>query len=722
LTRDDDSGRGRRGTPASSDAGALPGASRREFLVNGAAIAAGCALSRGAAAAAAIGAPTTAAAAEAAAAYLTPLDIRVAGGRIALTSTVAPAISSALPSLWWRAVGESAWRMSSGTALQGRTAGPERHRLRVALGPLQADILVSRFLDNRVWKLSGVLTNTGTDTLELARFNYLNGRMAGTGFLELNGRREQPILRTGSAASAQRADVEAYWQAMGVTWPRFADPLTDERGWYASLDYAGFASSWDQPGWGFGFVAPGNAFGDIGYRGAGDAAEMYVGVQLDGIALAAGAHIALEETLVWCGDLQSGLKVWAYACARELHARESPPPMVGFCSWYRDYGAVRQEDVERATQEFQHWPAPPGKRLIQVDAGWQTMEGDWTPNSKFKQWSSLPARIAATGSVPGLWIAPLMVSSDHPIMRQHPDWLQRLQDGTPAITFPGHAAGSSGASIHFLDPDHPEVRLFISDTFKRLEKEGWRYFKIDFMYPVTGARYAPGRTRPELQSKRELYQLIRAALGPHAIINACDGALGRQFIGSADVARIGGDNSFNFPGVKTSVHQVLGRFAVNGVWLRADADCFTMRSGKSQLDEEERRLQTGTIGLSGGIFLTSDYPSEWSREGAEFVSRFWNQRGPIAPNDQYIARTPDGEIIAYRVSHRMGARTLHRVALYNWSDKVLTTSVALQAVHLPRRVRLKPSSDCPGCHLKEGIVSVVAQPPHSMRIVDLIQS
>ncbi|MDE2450859.1 MAG: alpha-galactosidase [Gammaproteobacteria bacterium] len=581
---------------------------------------------------------------------------------------------------------------------------------------------MGRFIGDRVWRVSGVLTNTGATAVELARFNYLSGRLAGTRFLELNGAREQPVLREGRASTTQRADAEAYWQDMGVTWPRFADPVADEKGWFASTDYAAFTNGWNEPGWGFGFVAPGNAFGEIGYRGDGDSADMYAGVRLDGVTLGARKHLRLEEVLVWCGDLQSGLNLWMRTCAAELHARKSPPPMVGYCSWHQLYGDVRQQDVERATLEFQHWPVPPGGRLIQVDAGWQVAQGDWRPNGKFEDWRSLPARIAATGSVPGLWIAPLMVAAGHAIVKEHPDWLQRLPDGTPAITFPGGAAGVAGTDIHFLDPDHPAVQVFISDTFRRLESEGWRYFKVDFTYPVTGARYARGRTKTGFQSQRELYQQIRAALGPDVIVNACVGALARYAIGSADVARIGGDATFKFQNVKDSVHQSLSRFATNGLWFQADADCFSMRSLKSQLDAEERRLLTGTIGLSAGIFLTSDYPSQWSVEDAAFVRQFWNERGPRVPDEQYVAWTRDGEIIAYRVSHRDGSRALHRVALYNWTGESVTTFVALEAIHLGPRVRLTATAGSAGYSLDGGIISVTAQPPHSMRIVDLIES
>src|SRR5207245_388194 len=91
-------------------------------------------------------------------------------------------------------------------------------------------------------------------------------------------------------------------------------PISDEAGWFASTDYAAFTNAWNQPGWGFGFVAPGTAFGELGYRGDGDVAEVYAAVQLDGITLGAGKRLALEQLRVWRGGLQE----WA----AEAHRRD----------------------------------------------------------------------------------------------------------------------------------------------------------------------------------------------------------------------------------------------------------------------------------------------------------------------------------------------------------------------------------------------------------------
>ena len=652
---------------------------------------------------------------------LVPLAAGFMDGHIALRSRAAPPITTAIPKLWARVAGATGWVGTEPLRLRriGRSAAALT--LKAEFDGISVDMVLRQFRGNRVWKISGVLTNTSPHTLELARFHYLDGQLAGSGFLELNGGREQPVLRTGRAQVAQRPDLESMWQGMGAAWPRFADPIVDEAGWYGSIDYAAFTRAWDQPGWGFGFVAPGNAFGEIGYRAAGNAAQVYVGVNLDGVSLASGQQWVLEDALVWCGDLQEGLQVWAQSCAHELKALRRAPPLVGYCSWYQLGGAVRGEDFDRAIQEFAAWPAPPGGRVVQLDAGWESTQGNWRANAKFPDWQGLPARIAATGSIPGLWIAPLMVNERDAIMTDHPDWLQRMGDGTPAVSFPGAATGAKGSKIHFLDPDHPEVQTFIRETFRRLHAEGWQYFKIDFTYPVTGARHSPGRVKTSFQSQRELYELIRAAVGPQVLLNACIGAAGRYVIGSVDVARIGGDASFNFASVKLSLQQSLSRCWTNGAWFQADCDVFSMRTAASKLIDEERRVLTGTLGLSGGLFLTSDLPSQWSAEDVRYVQRFWNALGPAVPVDQRVVWSPAGEIMAYRASVPEGNGMRHRVALYNWADRPRDSMVSLAALNVRANIRLDAQSSDSGARLVGRELRIAGQPPHSLRIVELTE-
>jgi hypothetical protein len=140
-------------------------------------------------------------------------------------------------------------------------------------------------------------------------------------------------------------------------------------------------------------------------------------------------------------------------------------------------------------------------------------------------------------------------------------------------------------------------------------------------------------------------------------------------------------------------------------------------------DSEARYLQIGTIGLGGGLFLTSDFPSQWSPEAKEILRKFWNDRGgPRVPSDQYAAYAADGFLIAYRASYSAGRAPEHQVGLYNWADKPQTVRVAFQAVGLNAAARWRLSvspNHRPPVRLEGAYLEVRNQPPHSLRIAGL---
>jgi hypothetical protein len=650
---------------------------------------------------------------------LMPIRVQIDKDSIALKSAAKFAISNGRPVLYWRPEGQADWIVTKAGDFVNLKQDANRCSFRVAFGQLHVDMTIAKCIEDRVWRFSGALTNDGDVPVEAARFHYLSGNVpSGTNFLELSGSKEQPQLRSGQSSVPIRAEFEQFWSSMGVKWPRLPEPIHDEVGWFASSDNAAFLEAWNTPGWGFGFVGPGNAFGEIGYRGQSTGPEVFVAVLLDGVTMDPKETRTLEECVVWCGDWQSGMNVAARVAACDLQVKKPGAPPVGYCSWYQLMNRVSPDDLERASREFAVWPIPPGKRLIQLDDGFQVQPGNWDPNDRFKAaWPGLAKRIADTGSTPGLWLAPTTVHESSPIVKQHPDWLQRLSNGEPAIRF------NNWGPTYYLDPDHPGARAYIRGLLKRFCDEGWKYFKLDFTYPVTAARARYDRKKTEFQTLRDLYVLFREAVGPDVMLNACASVPFRYALGQVDVARLGGDISYHFDAVRTGTRQILTRTATNGVWLCGDPDCFSMRTEQSGLSGEEKRVLTGTIGLFGGTFLTSDWATQWTPSESDFVRQFWNERGPRVPQRQYVVWSNEGEVIAYRVSYSDGGRPSHCLAVYNWGDAPHTIRVSLTDAHFnrPGALRIVGGSD-PSITLHGGILSVADQPAHSVRIVGLSES
>lgn len=88
-----------------------------------------------------------------------------------------------------------------------------------------------------------------------------------------------------------------------------------------------------------------------------------------------------------------------------------------------------------------------------------------------------------------------MIQATHPLAEDHPDWLQRLPNGKPAVTFSnwGWCDDSAwqwpqpGVKGLYLDPDHPEARAWMRALLQDVAQQGWRYLKLDLAasIPVT---------------------------------------------------------------------------------------------------------------------------------------------------------------------------------------------------------------------------------------------
>lgn len=598
---------------------------------------------------------------------------------------------------------------------------PGRLAFSLRLGPVAATMTAVHGADGG-WTLAGELCSEAAGPIELARFHYVQGNLAqDDNLLALT---ESRLFRRGEPVVPHRECLEKIWASMHVAWPRLADPIHDQADWAVATDVAVLLGAWNAPGLVVGFTGPGTAFGEIGLHTTGEK-TFYIGVRLDNILLNPGERRTLERARLSWGDWQAGLRQWAAQCAREMGARPVRAPLVGWCSWYQHYSGVRPEHVQQAAREFAAWPTPPGGRLIQIDDGFQVMPGDWRPNERFREaWTTLPQEIAASGSLPGLWLAPTTLFHRHPIVTEHPEWLQRLPDGQPAVSFSNwgwcdgddYRWGDTRSPTYYLDPDHPGAQAFMAEIVREAVRAGWRYLKLDFTYGLSTARQAVNRSRTSMETLRELYRLCREAAGPDTIICACIGEMGRYALGHADTARLGGDIGGDWATLGRNLMEFLPRLCTNGRWWNGDPDVFYMRSANSSLSPEESWVLTGTIGLIGGVFLTSDFAGQWDEEAVRRVRHFWNSTGPHLPESQQGVYTAAGVVEALRVTAADGT---HRVALYNWADEPRTLRVSLAALGLSESVHVLGSfPEAPPVRVSDGMFVCENQPAHSLRMVE----
>lgn len=584
-----------------------------------------------------------------------------------------PALGPCLPRWWWRNCGETAWREGAPDEWRPTPDGAWH----ASCAPLSISLRLRQ--DARGdWRLAASIRNDADRPVELVRVHVLDGPVAGPmGFIAVNGVHGGNWLHDPFVADP--APLPAYLDTLRAMMRRdqwllswLDDPVHTAPGWAASTDCGVLARSWDAPGWILGTTGPGSAFGEAALHGDADGRRRFVlGQRLDGIRLPAGARRELDGHWLGAGDWQAGLERLAEAVAEEMPPRQHRPAVVGWCSWYRHGPLMQATVVDQAIAGFRGWDAEPDQRIIQLDDGWQAMPGDWRPNQRFAgTWAGLPQRIAESGAVPGIWVAPTLIHADHPLLAEDPSIIQRRADGSPAHHSPGwgwcgnEAAWTwgSGGKAHHLEPQHPRVVELMRRELTRLRDEGWRYFKLDFVWNVCTDRRAWDPQRTSFESIREAYRLCREVLGEDAIINACTGTPMRCAIGHADLCRIGDDLGADWRNAATCMRQMALRSATGGRWFQIDPDVFYMRSHASALDPEESRCITQAIAALGGAFITSEQPGEWNVDEAQVVRSLWP---PEPVSGLRTIWSQAGQVKAMLSRRRDGGLD---VRLFNWED------------------------------------------------------
>ena len=106
------------------------------------------------------------------------------------------------------------------------------------------------------------------------------------------------------------------------------------------------------------------------------------------------------------------------------------------------------------------------------------------------------------GFIPGIWTAPFLVQKKTPIMRQHPEWLLRDKTGRPVVGMWNPNWGFFRYA-YALDISRPDVREYLKKVFQTLYENGFRFFKIDFLFAggLPGEYHQKGKT--SLQILRE---------------------------------------------------------------------------------------------------------------------------------------------------------------------------------------------------------------------------
>lgn len=313
--------------------------------------------------------------------------------------------------------------------------------------------------------------------------------------------------------------------------------------------------------------------------------------------------------------------VYLDAVAREhnLETTLNHPVKTGWCSWYRYYTNVTDQDIRLNLNSMDKIRQSLPLDLVQIDDGFETRVGDWFSfKPAFQQGvAPLAKEISDRGFTPGLWLAPFILDRRSQFYRDNPQYILRNRRGKPVNA--GFGWNSLTAAIDLTVPGAMEetcqaVHLAASEW-------GFPYLKLDFLYAAAlpGFRYDPTRTRAQIM--RAGMQALRDAAGADTCLLGCGLPLGSG-LGLVDAMRIGADvsgawqpqfhgiksfikNEPHMPAARNAIQNTLSRAPLHNRWWVNDPDCLLV-GPDTQLTEAEVQTLATVIGLTGGSMLLSD--------------------------------------------------------------------------------------------------------------------
>lgn len=360
----------------------------------------------------------------------------------------------------------------------------------------------------------------------------------------------------------------------------------------------------------------------------------------------------------------------------------------GYESWYNHYTHIDEEllrgDLEALGTtdnllklRYLDRGAP---LVFQIDDGWERCVGEWEsrPDTFPSGMAVLAAAIETHGFVPGLWLAPFLVTKSSAVYRDHPDWLLKRRGGKPFVC--GFNDKWDGA-FYCLDLSRADVLEYLDSVMKRVVEDwGFRYLKLDFMYAglLEGAFDYGGAAFRHYE--RALDVLVRRTQTPSGQPVAYLGC-GIPFQASYrhfPLSRIGADtkedwdwpllralNHAGRPAALINLRDTLGRSFLDGAVFVNDPDVVFLREENCRLSEGEKELIALVNYLFASQIMFSDNPARFGKE-AGFTARIAELYENLdALEDEFapIAIAPDVWRVASRSGRLDGIVNLRDVAV-----------------------------------------------------------
>lgn len=345
----------------------------------------------------------------------------------------------------------------------------------------------------------------------------------------------------------------------------------------------------------------------------------------------------------------------------------SAKPAIGWTSWYYYYTGITEKIILDNLKAFRDQELPID--IFQIDDGYQQRVGDWlSVNKKFPGgMKPIADAIKSAGFKPGIWLAPLAAEQKSELLKQHPDWIQKNEQGKMLkIGFNPLWSGN----FYALDIYHPEVRAYVKEVFRVvLDEWGFELVKLDFLY---GACLQARNGRSRAGVMYDAMTLLREAVGDRQILG-CGIPMGTA-AAFTDYCRIGADVhlSWDFGALRwcgnrervstiLAIQNTIHRRQLNGQAYINDPDVFMLRKRKQQLSKHEQYTLLLANLLFGDLLFTSDNISEYD----EATKAMFHSIFPLVrKKDVIVEQSADG---LYKCFFGIGDRKY--LALINLGNK-----------------------------------------------------
>jgi len=322
---------------------------------------------------------------------------------------------------------------------------------------------------------------------------------------------------------------------------------------------------------------------------------------------------------------------------------QNGPLLTGWCSWYHYYENIDEESLRNNFATLSKLRKTCPTNVSVVDDGYMTAWGDWN-SLKPGKFSSRDSMKAVADSIrhekmrPGLWLAPFTCDKHSKLVREHPDWIIRNDQGIPANS------SNCGKFFYGLDATNPQVLEYVYKCIRRAVQEwGYTVLKIDFLYAACldgNGKYDLSLSRA--QAMHLALHTIRSAAGPDTFLIGCGCPLASG-VGYVDGMRISADTGptwypafplpwwdhATLPSLRGMIRNSITRAPLGHRWWHNDPDCLMLGS-TTRLTLEEVASSASIVALTCGMLLLSDDLTKVSPARMKILTKIFPMTGVSA--------------------------------------------------------------------------------------------